>query len=232
MLSIIWGDKMKQIIEDILERRVGMKIISNKRFYRLIEDLRDKTFRLHQYQSNWCKLLEWTKNKGVYAGSETTIDKIIDSLNRIEKSSFEKGKKSLEKHLKPHLELKQNIINNMKQEIDKLIKENNDLHEWVRNHNREEEQDEENIDELENLGEVIRLTYGKFKSFLLQHGILSEFRRELGKQSHFDSFIDLIKNAYPINYVDSAFEWGDTDKGIDFWLDINNKWITYINKGI
>ena len=76
-------------------------------------------------------------------------------------------------------------------------------------------------------------TFGKF---LEEHGLLDEFRQEIKSQLESmglkefgdEGFLDFRYNGFlhmkDYNAVKMAFDWNYTERGWDFWEDLNIEW--------
>lgn len=61
--------------------------------------------------------------------------------------------------------------------------------------------------------------------FLTKESVYREFMLEIANRKN--SFHQIIEVEEPQNYVKAAFYWTETERGRDFWKEINNKWVKF-----
>lgn len=69
--------------------------------------------------------------------------------------------------------------------------------------------------------------FTRFIEFLYEQAIFVEFMRELKKFDRNNVFGGLKRFVYinPYGYISSAFDWGETNLGGEFWKKINETWL-------
>lgn len=107
-----------------------MKILSDKRFKRLFDDLRSKSIKLNRHKKTINDISMYLHRNGFYIDKEEEILSRIENLVRIKsEEAFREGKE----FEYPIIEVEQDINKKQRAEIEKLIKQNNELHEYIRN---------------------------------------------------------------------------------------------------
>ena len=63
-----------------------------------------------------------------------------------------------------------------------------------------------------------------FRCFLKENGLFEKYKHNINKLPAYDGdFPDNIPSDSNHRWVSSAFQWGKTDQGFDFWYDIHSK---------
>jgi len=73
----------------------------------------------------------------------------------------------------------------------------------------------------------------EFKAFLKENGVFEEFKKELKSFRGNDcKFKDYLKNDVDSVYwyLVSAFPWEYTDRGMEFWMDLSNRWENLVSE--
>lgn len=67
----------------------------------------------------------------------------------------------------------------------------------------------------------------KFTNFLLSNNVYKEFLDNFYGSRN--SISDYLRNTPERDYFYVAFSWDTTKEGVEFWKEINRKWLEYIN---
>ena len=67
----------------------------------------------------------------------------------------------------------------------------------------------------------------EFDKFLKENGVYDDYYNDLEKVGH-GSFPSLENGDFN-KHLDAAYKWGNkTDKGLNFWVEIGQKWNEYL----
>lgn len=108
------------------------KIVKKERYKKLIDDLREKR------SDNKYSLITIFNFLYHYYGtqaSDITVRNITDNINKVYWKGFENGKESVPQDKTE--DLLKDEIQKQNETIKKLVKENNELQEYIRNHHEE-----------------------------------------------------------------------------------------------
>ena len=62
--------------------------------------------------------------------------------------------------------------------------------------------------------------------FLKKHGVYREFTKGVKKHRSGENFLaDFCKDNPANTYISCGLCWDKTKKGLDFWVELNKKWI-------
>ena len=61
-------------------------------------------------------------------------------------------------------------------------------------------------------------------AFLKKHRVLTKFKKNLKKHGHYISLEYFCSVADPEVYIGGGFSWDNTEEGLDFWSDLDDKW--------
>ena len=66
----------------------------------------------------------------------------------------------------------------------------------------------------------------------MQNGILPEDHPDARTLIHTETFLEIRKmiGLDIEDIIDCAFNWNDTQEGPDFWLELDDKWIDFLDK--
>lgn len=79
------------------------------------------------------------------------------------------------------------------------------------------------------------LTFSDFILFLYEEKCLVNYFDNVKNYVRFDKEDDIksrikkLMKCRPINYLNCSFIWTETKENFDFWMDINNKWLCFID---
>ena len=68
-----------------------------------------------------------------------------------------------------------------------------------------------------------------FKKFLKKHDAYNDYCEEMHK-TYGDIFTKLMKNYAPYNFVSGHFAWNRTSMDEDYWSDLNDDWIMFLER--
>lgn len=79
------------------------------------------------------------------------------------------------------------------------------------------------------------LTFSDFVLFLYEEKCLVNYFDNIkndgwfGDKYNVKSRVKELMECPPIEYLDFAFLWKESKEKADFWTDINNKWVWFVN---